>query len=61
MRGLVQHENIPMSDSLNSFDVSEDKAKHLIREVGNTLPGYLVPRLVREVPGEKSKQPIPLI
>jgi EF-P beta-lysylation protein EpmB len=37
------------------FDVDESKAKRLIAELRGRLPGYLVPRLVREIPGELSK------
>lgn len=39
------------------FDVPTDEGRKLIREVAARLPGYLVPRLVREVPGEPSKSP----
>ncbi|MCB1676602.1 MAG: EF-P beta-lysylation protein EpmB [Halioglobus sp.] len=37
------------------FDVSEQRAKELIAAVIKLLPGYLVPKLVREIPGEASK------
>jgi EF-P beta-lysylation protein EpmB len=37
------------------FDVDEKKAIHLIRSIKACLPGYLVPKLVREVSGERSK------
>lgn len=37
------------------FDVSEDRALRLIDELRTRLPGYLVPRLVREEPGAASK------
>jgi L-lysine 2,3-aminomutase len=40
------------------FDVDESTAKKLIGELRARLPGYLVPRLVRETPGELSKTPI---
>jgi EF-P beta-lysylation protein EpmB len=40
------------------FEVSDDKARKLIEEIRKRLPGYLVPRLVRELPGEKSKTPV---
>lgn len=40
------------------FDTSESKAKALINELNQQLPGYLVPKLVREIAGEKSKTPI---
>ena len=39
------------------FDVAEDEARYLMTEVASRLPGYLVPRLVREVPGEAFKLP----
>jgi L-lysine 2,3-aminomutase len=38
------------------FEVSEYEAKLLIEQVQNTLPGYLVPKLVKEQAGYKSKQ-----
>jgi len=37
------------------FDVPEDTARGLVAEVAARLPGYLVPRLVREIPGVASK------
>ncbi|XOV86054.1 MAG: EF-P beta-lysylation protein EpmB [Pseudomonadota bacterium] len=37
------------------FDVPRDEALQLVTLMGNMLPGYLVPRLVREVPGASSK------
>ena len=37
------------------FDVDETTAVRLIGELRARLPGYLVPRLVREVPGQLSK------
>ncbi len=37
------------------FEVEEDTAKALMAEVSARLPGYLVPRLVREVEGARSK------
>ena len=40
------------------FDVSEATAKALIEKISTRLPGYLVPRLVREVAGMPSKQAI---
>ncbi|HET8704901.1 MAG TPA: EF-P beta-lysylation protein EpmB [Pseudomonadales bacterium] len=41
------------------FDVPEADAVALMRALLNALPGYLVPRLVREVPGLGAKQPVP--
>jgi len=38
------------------FEISETQAVELIKEVQATLPGYLVPKLVKEVAGQNSKQ-----
>lgn len=38
------------------FDVSEARAAELWRALQAELPGYLVPRLVREVPGDPGKR-----
>jgi EF-P beta-lysylation protein EpmB len=40
------------------FDVNEPTALGLHCELAARLPGYLVPRLVREVPGAASKTPV---
>jgi EF-P beta-lysylation protein EpmB len=40
------------------FDLSEARALDLHRELTARLPGYLVPRLVREIPGESAKSPV---
>lgn len=37
------------------FDVPESRARSLVQSMRNRLPGYLVPRLARELPGEGSK------
>ena len=37
------------------FDVSETRARALMTELARTLPGYLVPRLVREIPDRPAK------
>ena len=37
------------------FDLEENKAQQLIKEMRQALPGYLVPKLSREIAGEKSK------
>ena len=37
------------------FEVSDREAKSLHRQLTSRLPGYLVPRLVREVPGAPAK------
>lgn len=40
------------------FEVSTETAKSLLRSLLAHLPGYLVPKLVREIPGASSKSPI---
>ena len=40
------------------FDVPEAEALELMAAIRARLPGYLVPRLVREVPGAPSKMPV---
>lgn len=40
------------------FDVAEPEARALVRAAAARLPGYLVPRLVREQPGAPSKTPL---
>lgn len=42
------------------FEVDEARARQLMAELFARLPGFLVPRLVREVPGATSKTPIDL-
>lgn len=37
------------------FDVPDDEARRLVRELQASLPGFLVPRLVRETPGRPGK------
>lgn len=37
------------------FDVPLEQAQMIYRRLQTLLPGYLVPRLVREIPGEKNK------
>lgn len=37
------------------FEVAEAKGRRLVAELGGRLSGYLVPRLVREIPGAASK------
>jgi len=41
------------------FEVADADALALMAQLRARLPGYLVPRLVREVAGEDSKQPMP--
>lgn len=40
------------------FAIADQDAKSLYKELLTLLPGYLVPKLVREVPSELSKTPI---
>lgn len=40
------------------FSVADERARELIAELRRCLPGYLVPRLVREVPGASNKTPL---
>lgn len=37
------------------FEIPEDQARTLMQELSACSPGYLVPRLAREVPGEPAK------
>jgi EF-P beta-lysylation protein EpmB len=45
-------------DGAAHFDVSEARAGQLLAELTARLPGYLVPRLVREVAGAPAKLPL---
>ena len=40
------------------FEVSLDQSKALANRLRASLPGYLVPKLVQEIPGKDSKSPI---
>ncbi len=40
------------------FQVSDEKASLLMQRLRTMLPGYLVPRLVCEIPGQKAKSPL---
>jgi EF-P beta-lysylation protein EpmB len=40
------------------FEVAEEVAQRLVGELASSLSGYLVPRLVREVPGGPAKIPL---
>lgn len=40
------------------FEVEESRASALLDELRARLPGYLVPRLVREIEGRRSKVPV---
>lgn len=40
------------------FEVDDDRARGLHAALAARMPGYLVPRLVREVPGDPGKRPL---
>jgi len=40
------------------FEVPLAQARRLLEELRRRLPGYLVPRMVRELPGEPYKTPV---
>jgi EF-P beta-lysylation protein EpmB len=40
------------------FDISENRARQLVGELAARLPGYLVPKLVREIAGRPAKTPV---
>lgn len=42
------------------FDVKEETAVKIVKEMLATLPGFLMPKLVREIAGETNKTPINL-
>jgi L-lysine 2,3-aminomutase len=42
------------------FDICEEKAKIIVQKMMATLPGFLMPKLVREIAGEANKTPINL-
>ena len=45
-------------DGAAHFDTTQAKACVLIEEMSKKLPGYLVPKLVREIAGEMAKMPV---
>ena len=40
------------------FDLRSSEIDHIYTDVLASLPGYLVPKLVREIAGEKNKTPL---
>jgi EF-P beta-lysylation protein EpmB len=40
------------------FEVDEQKALGIVKQLSGRLSGYLIPRLVREIPGADSKLPV---
>jgi len=47
-------------EGASHFDIDEAQAIKIMVELLETLPGFLVPKLVREIGGQKSKTPIDL-
>ncbi len=47
-------------EGASHFDVEEKEARLLMAGLLETLPGFLVPKLVREIGGKRSKTPIDL-
>lgn len=47
-------------EGASHFEITDEQAKQLMRDLLTQLPGFLVPKLVREIGGEKSKTPIDL-
>lgn len=47
-------------DGASHFDISDDIARDLMAEMIRRLPGYLVPKLVREIGGQPGKTPLDL-
>ncbi|CCQ11136.1 Lysyl-lysine 2,3-aminomutase [Pseudoalteromonas luteoviolacea B = ATCC 29581] len=47
-------------EGASHFDIEEEEARALIAEILTELPGFLVPKLVREIGGKQSKTPIDL-
>lgn len=46
------------AEGTSHFEVADSKAIHLLEKIRTILPGYLVPKLVREIAQEKSKTPL---
>lgn len=47
-------------DGASHFDISDDSARDIMAEMIKRLPGYLVPKLVREIGGQPGKTPLDL-
>ncbi|MGO2076612.1 MAG: EF-P beta-lysylation protein EpmB, partial [Pseudoalteromonas sp.] len=47
-------------EGASHFDIDESQARKIMADMLHALPGYLVPKLVREIGGQKSKTPIDL-
>jgi L-lysine 2,3-aminomutase len=40
------------------FEVPEEKGKQLMSQLGALVPGYALPKYVREIPNQPQKTPI---
>ncbi|KPH96500.1 EF-P beta-lysylation protein EpmB [Pseudoalteromonas porphyrae] len=47
-------------EGASHFDIKEEQARKIVGEMLLALPGFLVPKLVREIGGQQSKTPIDL-
>ncbi len=47
-------------EGASHFYISDERAREILADMLSALPGFLVPKLVREIGGEKSKTPIDL-
>ncbi|NMR26202.1 EF-P beta-lysylation protein EpmB [Pseudoalteromonas sp. NEC-BIFX-2020_015] len=47
-------------EGASHFDIKEEQARKIMGEMLLALPGFLVPKLVREIGGQQSKTPIDL-
>jgi len=47
--------NVDPVEGAAHFEVAAERARELMSALANRFPGYLVPRLVREVPGAPAK------
>ena len=47
-------------EGASHFDIDESQARKIMAEMLIALPGFLVPKLMREIGGQKSKTPIDL-
>ena len=49
---------IDRAEGVSHFETSEELGKDLLTELGKVLPGYAIPKYVREIAGKNSKTPI---
>ena len=53
--GVLEGQLLDKVQGAQHFDLTTEKAQSLIKQITAELPGYLVPKLSREIAGEKSK------